>query len=374
MEFPPKIVLLDEEISAIGEGRRREEAWDPLSSWLALPSSVPGWVLPVPADAREASEEKGTGTSGGRSGMEESTSRVAAYKEGLRRRRGAPGRGGRRHTAQEERRALSLQSCERGVRAAVDEAYVEASAGAHGCRRVAHRKERRVRGWVMMHMPAGSSATDLLPRLSRRGGDDDEVDADAQTRAERARCPVPMHARRGVEYDGVCGLPESESESGSCFWWGSRCWQVKAPLPPRLTGAGAGAGKGKGTGTGVWADGVGGRREVRVVGRARKHDSDDNAPRLLSPRSARPCSRLHTTLPASRTGSIPNGDKSIRGQFPRSPSCFSLPSSLEPRKGSTPPSIEALQIGWACAGGAMKADWSSKYRAGCFQQERAEGG
>jgi hypothetical protein len=91
-------------------------------------------------------------------------SRAAAYGEGVRRRGGAPGRGGGRHTGQEERRALSLQSCERGVRAAVDEAYVEASAGAHGGRRVAHRQEWRVRGRVVMHMPAGSSATDLLPR------------------------------------------------------------------------------------------------------------------------------------------------------------------------------------------------------------------
>jgi hypothetical protein len=63
--------------SAISEGRGREEAWDPLSSWLALPSSVPGWVLPVRADTSEASE-KGTGTSGGQwdGGVDEQSSSV----------------------------------------------------------------------------------------------------------------------------------------------------------------------------------------------------------------------------------------------------------------------------------------------------------
>ncbi|KAJ7755407.1 hypothetical protein B0H14DRAFT_2978372 [Mycena olivaceomarginata] len=75
------------------------------------------------------------------------------------------------------------------------------------------RKQRRVRGRVVMHMPAVSSATDLLPR--RRGGrgeraavdslstgrgggrrvrNDDEADPDAQ----RAQYPCPCPCARGA--------------------------------------------------------------------------------------------------------------------------------------------------------------------------------
>jgi hypothetical protein len=91
------------------------------------------------------------------------------------------------------------------------------------------RKQRRVRGRVVMHMPAVSSETDLLPRwrggrderaaadslrTGRGGGrrvrNDDEADPDAQMRAERTRCSCPCPCARGAAQcraRRVCSLP-----------------------------------------------------------------------------------------------------------------------------------------------------------------------